>query len=483
MKSLKTLVEEIVLEFARIQAQPQPFHDDKDAFQFPRMIDGGAGRQIFISKVIDNAISDIARRLHRDDPSASARFTTAEFTSCVRRAFGPPLAEIDIQGDLQTNAQLVLDAVKAACMRETTWVLSGNLREYACGCTLFSYPDLSAFEVGAVRFEPREMWLDRVASGGRSLRVGRDGRVERFDHQIAEGPISMTAKRRILQTWRCRSLRKRKPSHDAICEQDIIDAIGDCPYVSSVRTVGLAAAAGKDRALLAARLALAAVALMWEKPSRALEGFNLLFDREARRRSVLSITSDGLVLADRNLSGLPHGPWIERRQLETSLQDHSPVFAVAGEAIGCFLRSQEDITSPKLMKTLAQSLMWFHEGCREASDIVAVVKFAASLDALAGGKGETEICKLITARLGIGKDVQVHRDGFAMKTLVRNIYNDTRSRMIHGTHDRLGHDTSEVRVFAEWFARGCLLSSLRWAAENPNVDDPEFLLQPYVAHG
>ena len=105
-----------------------------------------------------------------------------------------------------------------------------------------------------------------------------------------------------------KKLNKRKSSADSIGKQNILDVIGTCPFVCSVETVGLAPEAARQRSLTTARLALAAIALLWTTPSRALEGMNLLYDRSIHRQMVLTFIPGKTVLAGSSLSHLPHGP-------------------------------------------------------------------------------------------------------------------------------------------------------------------------------
>ena len=62
---------------------------------------------------------------------------------------------------------------------------------------------------------------------------------------------------------------------------------------------------------MAARLALTGVALLWETPSKALEGFNLLYDRNVRRQKVLSFAPGKVILAGSQLSHRPNGPHLK----------------------------------------------------------------------------------------------------------------------------------------------------------------------------
>jgi len=125
-----------------------------------------------------------------------------------------------------------------------------------------------------------------------------------------------------------------------------------------------------------------------------------------------------------------------------------------------------------MMNTLGQALLWFHEASREPVTLISIVKFSASLDALACGRKAVGIRQLIRARLGIKDDDAALKDGTKLKEVIDDIYGDGRSRAIHGTSDKLGHDWSMTSAVAEHFARYCLVTCIYWAGKHPSVDDP-----------
>jgi len=484
MQNLHNIVAEIVCEISRIQKLPQSHKDPDDDFLLPRQLGVGNGLFIFISRKVDQLIADAARTM-RSNSSLQGQFTADDYRRFVRQAFGPALARIDLDDDPANNARSVVAEVEAKVAEDVDWILTNGRLEYAFGCTLFSQKDIAPFGIGLVRFEPRELWLERKASDGCSARVVKGGQIERFDHQIADGPISKVAKRRILRAWQGQKPRTRKRSNDSMYEIDIIEAIGVSPYVCSVKITGFGGKSGQDKALLAARLALTTISLIWENSSKALNGINLLFDREMRGQSLLSFTSDGLILGGRMRSNMPHAPWVKREELEKHFHEFSGEFSVAGEAIAWLLDPAGSHARPELLNILAQAMLWFHDGCREITDLKAIVSFASSMDILASGGGRESIRKLIRARLAIDENAKIHRDGFSVKEVIDQIYDEGRTRFVHGpmrngNHvwgDKLGHDWSETRGLAEWLARICLVCCMEWAAKNPTSGDPKQLLR------
>jgi hypothetical protein len=124
------------------------------------------------------------------------------------------------------------------------------------------------------------------------------------------------------------------------------------------------------------------------------------------------------------------------------------------------------------MNTLVQALLWFHEGCRETVSLMAIVKFSSSLDALASGGKARGIREVITARVGITDDKALWFEGPTMKQAVDEIYSEGRSRTVHGTNMKIGHDWTSTRSSAEQLARLCLIMCIDWAANNTSSNDP-----------
>ena len=447
MATLQESVADLIDELAALQNFAAPHRAKDDDFPLPRMIPTGDGRSIVVSKKIDQLIAGVARRMKENDPALSISHTDAEWITAVRNAFGAALLPIDLVNDASANASAVLTEVKAILRAR---VPIGPM-EYAFGCTLFSNTDVGAFEIGPVLFETRPEWLARKA---------------------LEGAVSMVTRRRVERAWQGQRLSKRKSSHDSIRESDILDAIRTCPDVCSVSTAGLAPEAGKEKALTVARLALTAIALLWETPSKALEGFNLLYDRDVRRQKALSFAPGRVILAGSQLSHMPHGPHLRSREWERMFAAWSGHFTVTGEVLEYMLSPAGKVRRPAMMNTLAQALLWFHEACREGVTLMAIVNFAASMDALAHGEQESGIFRVLHARLGINKTATIYLDGPTVKSVIEQIYRSGRSRTIHGTNDKLGYDWSVTASHAQQFARLCLVSCIDWATTNPGSDDP-----------
>ena len=177
------------------------------------------------------------------------------------------------------------------------------------------------------------------------------------------------------------------------------------------------------------------------------------------------------------MKGRPNGPPISEVDWLRVLETRRDEFGVTGEAIAYYLDPAGHAARPKLMNVFAQSLLWFHEACREEVDMLAIVKFAASLDALASGGEINGISKLINARLGVSLDQKLFNNGQTVREALKDIYSNGRSRTIHGTNDKFGYDWQSTRHNAEILSRLCLILCLDHASRFQS-DDPTSLSTP-----
>lgn len=451
MPEATSLITEIILELTSIQGKPPRALVEDGDFPIPPMIPAGDDRSIWVTKSIERNITALAKLLHAGDATLALRYTDAEWRSCVRSAIGPQLAKIDLDGDASANAATVLAAVRATLSAPASII---EEREHAFACTLFGKIDTAPFAIGPLRFEPREDWLKRKTD---------------------DGDIPSDIADRVLAQWAGQTLERLTDNLSHWREEAIIDGVGHCPFVCSVKTAGYANDAGTDKALTAARLGLTMIALVWQTPSKTLEGFNLLYDRSVHHQRALSFTPGKVTLPGSKLSHLPHGPTLKAGEWENELATRAPYFRVCGEILDYMLSADGSVARPNLMNTLAQSFIWFHEACRETVGLMAVVNFSAAMDTLACGRKSSGIRQLINTRLGIADTKPVFAGGPTLKAAIELIYSEGRSRAIHGVSKKIGHDWTSTRDLAEQLARLSLAMCVVWAAKHPNEDDPELL--------
>ena len=420
----------------------------EEKFRFPVWLSVGNGEQIHITPEIDGMLVRFSKLLMMVyfQPRQSD-FTHAEWNSLVKRVFGKCFRKFFLEECTRRDTEAFLEELKQAI---SDLIRDIREREYVFGCHFCSISEFEPLSIGPVRFEPKLTWLTRI-------------------HQ--SGGISKISRVRIEKAWQGKKLRRRKQSWDEVNERQILASTEGCDFVCSVAVGPMGDNAGKQKALVAARLATTAVALAWKRATWALSYINLTYDRQPYHRENL-VTSSGKSFGwHSSLSYIPGGiKSLNAAQWDTLRTDFGELHACAGQAIRYLTHGKAAVSKPKLMEALFQSLLWFYEGCRDDVDSMAIVKFCSAMEALACGRNVRGILNLAKARLRIRDEDQFGKD-------LRSLYQEGRSRTVHGTNDRLGRDWSDSRDHAEQLAQACLISCLQCVAENKVRDDPRLFSQ------
>jgi hypothetical protein len=106
---------------------------------------------------------------------------------------------------------------------------------------------------------------------------------------------------------------------------------------------------------------------------------------------------------------------------------------------------------------------------------MAMVGFAASLDALGKGTKTKGILMVLEARLGIKRTGAINPQGPTFQSLLDTIYSEGRSRTIHGTSQKIGYDWTNMRGTAEHLARYALVACLAHVAQTPGATQTDDL--------
>ena len=442
------LVEEIIRQIRDLPSVPHWARYDiaEKQYKFPIFLFVGEDKSIEISPEIEKSLITLSKSLMANYFSSyKEKFTNSEWEKMIKRAFGLAFTHRDNQVYLEKDAKGVLEfIVKKLC----EWIHGIQEREYTFGCHFCNIPDLEPLSIGPVRFEPRVVWLNRM-----------------FD----EGNISKVSVSRITKIWEGKRFRKRKFSEDELREREILGTIGKSEFVCSVTVAKTGAEAGLQKAATAARLAMTVIALAWDKPSSTLNYMTLIFDGEPHAQQSVIFVPEGLGGFSVSRSYIPGGvTWLKEEEWDSLRINFRETFSCGGYIIGYFLGNFDETQRPKVFNVLLQSILWFHEGCREKIDLMAIVKFWSAMEALSGGRNKEGVLNLVEARLTV-KDKQ------RLVKEINEIYRDGRSRTVHGTNDKLGYDWSDLRNRAERLARQCLISCLDWTSKHPDAKDPKLL--------
>ena len=452
MEKLKGQIEVIIDELKRIQDFTVSEIAKQEPPYIPLTIEGAHGNVHIITPKIDRAISSISDITLEGNHAIGQKYTRSDWKYVIRRYIGEAFSEFKIGDNDDQNLEQFFDCIQNAIDNDDNLL---RTREYTFVCSLFDCKAIEPFCFGPVLFEHRDDWLAR---------------------KYKESKVTIVTKRRINNFWTGKILRKRKTSAEAFLEEIITDAIGSYQFVCTVKTDRLGSEAGREKALTAARLAITGISLLFPQfPSKTLKGVYLPYDRQPQKQVALSFSSNVPPSTQQRWSLLPCGPKIQPNQWSQALTEYKDIIEVIGELLAYVLDSKGSFARPQLMSTFLHSLLWFHEGCYENINTIAVVKFSSALDALSGGKKAKGIRQIFHARLGLAPEKKITSDGKTLRQWINEIYGEGRSRTVHGTNDKLSQDWARTRNVAEHLAWSCLLACLEWAARNPTANDPALM--------
>ena len=449
MIDVRKTFRKIIEELKDLAAHPMRMYRDEN----PRMtgwIDTGQGDSIIVNEIIDREIRNVADWLLEQNPQARATHSRKEWRATVRAAFGPALVQINDDESLDDCGQELKRLVETAVKKR---IAGYGDRGTALGCWLFSEPLDVSFTVGPVIFEPKSAWLDRA---------------------LKTGDISGVTHRRLARAFSGKSVRQRKASMDQAQEKNILDVLEKAPMVCTVTTHGLAPEVRQKRSILAARLALTSIALLWISPSRVLDHLRVSTDYEPRIIRTIPVAPGRRMVGGLSWLGMPFGFPMTAIEWKKVLQEERAFFELAGKMIACWTNTKAYSHASPLLCCLSQSLFFFWKACKEESDLMSIVKFAAALEALTSGRKAPGILRLLKARLGKEDDDVIVR-GKTLKQVVEKIYGTGRSKTLHGTNDLMLYNWSAMRANAESMARLGIVSCMEWAQDNPKATDPEDL--------
>ncbi len=125
-----------------------------------------------------------------------------------------------------------------------------------------------------------------------------------------------------------------------------------------------------------------------------------------------------------------------KKAFEFLNKDKNKIFI---DAISKILVSLKDPSQchTKLANRWATALKWYAEGIREQDEAIALAKLATSLDVLSKGGKNIGILSMLKEMFKMNEE-DIIVDKLTLKEFVKNIYNNERSKILHGTeYERL----------------------------------------------
>ena len=225
-------------------------------YPLPTFLILGGGDRILITREIEQLIGSLAKALmDQRFPSYRSRFSHQDWRRLAKEALGNALsADTILAMDLDKTAKIILSGMEKQVQTSVDGIQE---RRFVFGCHFSKIPGLEPISIGPVRLESRALWLERLH---------------------CEEKVSSVSRSRIRRAWQGKKLRGRVSSRDASRERWILRTVGDADYVCSISVGPAGSEAGLQKSLIAARLAMATVALGFARPSRALRDMVLVRD-------------------------------------------------------------------------------------------------------------------------------------------------------------------------------------------------------------
>lgn len=443
----------IVKRHRHRQSLQNPYQDDTGDLLCPAIIITPSGREILFDSEMLKEAADLADTLREDDITIKQSAGSGEWRDQVRQDVAYALDLIDPNADLDLVASHIIDQLKSSPKRS-----KGKI-EFCFGCSLFKGAIPKQLRIGPVLFETREDWLER---------------------KYNEGAIPETTRRCVLDAWTALPPHERDSSQESRLNETVLGLSRDVAFICSVTTNGMAYQFARQRAQTTARLALVAIALLWERTSDALNEMNLVDDRVARILHELAFEDGQIRRMGCRKNIVPGGQHLAQNEWENIQSEKKGYFQFIGEILNSIV---DVVTAPRRPQTahvLTHALLWFHQGCREDLSAIAVANFASALDCLSMGDGREGIKQLIKYQLGLEKDQKIwKRKNQTVEQAVDEIYDHVRNGIIHGRiHEGKKPDSKpfddweDVRDRAESLTRHALLRCINISAKGIDNDAP-----------
>lgn len=454
MKLLDVVIE-CLSEFARVSP-----NGELDVMQLPRdrglpsMLRSENGVEVWFSKRALECMEWLAYQMHQES-GAEVAIRIEEYVYLFRQA--------------------IVDGYCDGRLTEANRTLLADLRsivvialESAQRPTVHSFPAWSidtgdqVIQVGPATIYPVEIWLER----------------QQFSPRVSTAYFSEDLPEK---DWKARLRAYRsgelQPKHiDPACK--LAKAIGDCSHVVEVAMPPRETILSRQQARLIAQAALDAIALILDRA--VFHRHWVLRDQPSAPEAFDDITAFESGLWPANARKRVHRSPFSASQNLTMLAQYGNHLAACSHVLEVVQESDSKSVNLRLAQRWFTALQWAAEGAREPNDAMASAKYASSLDILAQANGDTPIAELISTQLGINAEFVVtkptpsHPAGMTLKQVVRRLYGEGRSQVLHGSIVDPMHRHNFERDIGAWLARNCLRATVLAIATANDKDHANF---------
>jgi len=181
-----------------------------------------------------------------------------------------------------------------------------------------------------------------------------------------------------------------------------------------------------------------------------------------------SLDDNGLSLQNYSLNQQSHLSFIEQCDFQKCIDYYQPIFSHI--LYNLTKTKNEKYYHSILAKQWCFALSWYAEGVRETNNAIALVKLSSCLDTLSSGGKAKGIIELVCNILN-KKETDIFSGDITTHQFISKIYNDGRSRIIHGTLEDIFQSFNDERTKLTWLARQVLIISATRLYKYKGIDD------------
>jgi hypothetical protein len=420
----------------------------------PDFVTASNGFQRHFTQSARKSLKRVAQVLHSNRPQGLVQIEIDNYEKIVRQAVANMHAEsefIDFYDDKNKIAIKKLKAEIESRVESGAKVYTHYFPAWTAGIDR-----KSPFQIGPISFINRDNWIDMVDFP------------EQGKQQYLNEPEANSKWKEILKDA-LKNPNDSTPINGLAAS--VYGAVEKCPSLIKVKISGYEKEFSRKLARLVCKTALDSISLCI--------GSKALFQQQALQEERLVpvgsysiVETDGFLwLPGQSLSDrIPH---LSGNMIDKAISDISSAIPALAFILEGIVTPQAH-RFPKLSNRWATALDWFGEGCRESSDSIAVAKLGTSLDVLSAGGKYAGIASMVSNLLDIDGSSEVigGENPLTLNKVIKEIYDDGRSKILHGTYfDRLEAMKVE-RERAFYFARIALIESA-FRLSNYNGEDSD----------
>lgn len=417
------------------------------------------GYTVFFSEASSCYIRQIAKTLFEEDLGISSVTELNNFQKIVRQVVTDLYAENELLINSDDECKESVKKLKVKS-KEVVDELNKEFVHYFPAWTI-NLMDAKPFQFGAVTLMSRLQWLESVNLHEKLL-----------DRYLGKPEENKLWKENIKQALEAKPLPDRAEGDLA---DDFYKTIKDAPAILKVKVVGYEKELSRKVGQIVCKSTLDAISLLLGRPD-IFSTQTLQVERSLPHLIYTLVETDGFLWLPGS-SRTKRFQVINHQEAITLVNENADIVR-AFEKIFSALLNPSATSHPELSKRWTTALDWYAEGCREQNTAIAVAKIGTALDVLACGGKFGGILNMVSNLLPCSENEIVVKGelDWSLKKLIREIYDNGRSQILHGTHyDRL-KSFEQLNVLAIQITRFVLVEAAIRLNEYTGADSEKAFL-------